>query len=362
MDIRVVGDPFSNSGYSKCCREMILALSLKHNVSLLWLKQDLSADVDDFDFLKSLVGKPSCAQVSLQILLPPSWGRFAKYNIGCFFYEATKLSKHWVDKCNQMDAIIAPSDFVKSVCLNSGVSVPVFVVRFPYVSKQVKQLIPGEDVKFLSVFQWGWRKGWNILLRSYWAEFMGVKDISLTIKTYLHVGGEEEMETIHQDCKSLILKCGLVGEELPTTNIICSVVGDDDIKRFYEQCDVFVLPTRGEGLGRIFMDAVNCGKPIVATNWSAHTEFLGDDFYKVDYHMCPYINSPIDYDRPLYPIDSMYAEPHCDSLMSQMRLVYNDLLQGNQRIVPLSNINCFTNENALEQFGNVIERLVDNVQ
>mmetsp|Transcript_36395 Transcript_36395/g.88151 ORF Transcript_36395/g.88151 Transcript_36395/m.88151 type:complete len:262 (+) Transcript_36395:825-1610(+) len=47
--------------------------------------------------------------------------------------------------------------------------------------------------------------------------------------------------------------------------------------RLYNSVDAFVLPSRGEGWGRPYMEAMAMGLPVIATNWSGPTEFVNED-------------------------------------------------------------------------------------
>ena len=53
-------------------------------------------------------------------------------------------------------------------------------------------------------------------------------------------------------------------------------VSDTVLASIYNCFDVFTLPTRGEGFGLPILEAMACGVPVVVTDYSAHTEWVGD--------------------------------------------------------------------------------------
>ncbi|HCN76520.1 MAG TPA: glycosyltransferase [Verrucomicrobiales bacterium] len=59
----------------------------------------------------------------------------------------------------------------------------------------------------------------------------------------------------------------LVKKHAPEEAVIfAGFVSNTELADYYRLCDVFVMPSRGEGFGIVFLEALACGKPVVAGN------------------------------------------------------------------------------------------------
>jgi glycosyltransferase involved in cell wall biosynthesis len=56
--------------------------------------------------------------------------------------------------------------------------------------------------------------------------------------------------------------------------IFRGIIGDDELMRYYHESTIFVMPSRFEGFGIVFLDAMACGKPVVAGNEDASVEVV----------------------------------------------------------------------------------------
>jgi len=337
MRIRVVGDPFSISGYSKHCREVMLALIRAGNNVSLQLRQMDKIGAGEFSgrkILEETVGVDNNPQASLQIMCPIFFEKVSPVNVGMFFYEADRLPSAWVEKCNQMDCIIAPSEFCREVYERSGVTVPVRVAHGVFTpllpTTEAPSIVessgadPG-SFKFFSVFQWGYRKGWDVLLRAYWSEFTREDNVALIIKTHGVDISDRSNQLLIGNIRDLKVACGLMAPDgksvvySPPVFLVFTGLSDSELARAYAETDCFVLPTRGEGWGRPYMEAASFEKPVIATDWSAHTEFLNNDnAYLIRSELEPCIYGAHDY----YPITSNYAAPSIGHLRQLMREVF----------------------------------------
>ncbi|NTW02340.1 MAG: glycosyltransferase family 4 protein, partial [Oscillochloris sp.] len=92
----------------------------------------------------------------------------------------------------------------------------------------------------------------------------------------------------------------------------------------YRSADCFVTATRGEGWGMPILEAMACGLPTIATNWSAQTEFMRDDIcYPVQVsRLIPAIA------KCPYYAGYQWADPDVEHLAHQMRFVYENQEQA----------------------------------
>jgi glycosyltransferase involved in cell wall biosynthesis len=47
---------------------------------------------------------------------------------------------------------------------------------------------------------------------------------------------------------------------------LAGYVADHELRAHYNLCDVFAMPSKGEGFGIVFLEALGCGKPVLAGN------------------------------------------------------------------------------------------------
>jgi glycosyltransferase involved in cell wall biosynthesis len=141
------------------------------------------------------------------------------------------------------------------------------------------KLVLGSEVKkgfvFLSIFKWEYRKGWDVLLKSYLKEFSKDDSVALYLLTNpYHTDG---------DFGNKILDFVENSEfEEPVSGwasvyVIDTHIAQSELPRVYKAADAFVLPSRGEGWGRPLVEAMSMSLPVIATNWSGPTEFLTED-------------------------------------------------------------------------------------
>lgn len=103
---------------------------------------------------------------------------------------------------------------------------------------------------------------------------------------YILVGSGDDEERI----KTLIRDNNLQGKV-----ILTGFIPHEEIVDYYNLCDVFVMPSQGEGFGIVFLEALACGKPVIAGNIDGSPEAVlnGELGFLVDPHNTSEIKAAI---------------------------------------------------------------------
>jgi hypothetical protein len=93
------------------------------------------------------------------------------------------------------------------------------------------------------------------------------------------------------------------------------------LPRLYASADAFVLPSRGEGWGRPYMEAMAMGVPTIGSRWSGNLDFMHDgNSWLVDGDVVPVPETAQGHSN-LYGGHSWF-EPSQESLVAALREVY----------------------------------------
>jgi glycosyltransferase involved in cell wall biosynthesis len=191
---------------------------------------------------------------------------------------------------HNMDQVWVPCDFNVETFASSGVNREKLVkmpeaIDVDLFRPDVDPLpLPGSrGFNFLSIFEWGRRKGWDALLLAFVQEFGPQEDVALILKTGAGGCGLDHMKQEAQDC---LKRLGRPQAIPPNVVFHRAYLPTEQLPRLYKAADAFALPSRGEGWGRPLMEAMLMGIPAIATRWSGPLEFMDDsNSWLVDYQL-----------------------------------------------------------------------------
>lgn len=242
--------------------------------------------------------------------IPNEFERKGQVNIGITAgIEVDRVTKEWLEKANQMDMIVVPSNHSKEVFekteykwLNkeSGqegvlkLARPIFVV--PHWVEEPSDSVP-LDLEFstktnlLFVGLWGPggfgedRKNVADLVRLFY-ETYGKKDESVGLVLKVSKGTFSD-EDYNSTLKSLNeIKQNFGNPKHCKVYLIHENLSDEQMWSLYKhpQISAYVTLSHGEGFGLPTLEAHTAGLPVVALKWSGHQDFLreGKGFLPVE--------------------------------------------------------------------------------
>ncbi|EDO9795502.1 glycosyltransferase [Campylobacter fetus] len=224
--------------------------------------------------------------------------------VALFFWEESKIPQNTIDELNaNYNAIIVSSYFIKKVLIDNGCTTTIKVVNIPIIEFKTKNpTVFHKDIKLFHISSCFPRKGADILLCAF-NELCKNNEFkfTLTIKTFYNP---------HNNIKQLLNS--LVDKKYQNrVNIIFDELSQDKILKLYEEADIIVLPTRGEGLNYPAIEGAISQKPIIATGYSAHTDFLDSFANYIDFN---YAKS----ESHVSSSYSVWANPSVKSLKEQI--------------------------------------------
>lgn len=329
--VLVRGPLLSQSGYGVHSRQIFKwLLSQGHDITCQVLPWGITPWYLNENSLNGLIGKimkcssPPETQVdySFQIQLPDEWDvGLAKKNFGVTAAVETNFcNPNWVVACNQMDGIIVPSNFTAGVLANSGqLSKKVHVIPESFPEEFEKDL---KKTKFLNskckhnFLLFGQltapdaaldRKNTANAIKWFCEKFEGRKDVGLVVKTNMGTNSTLDRRVSKRTLDNF-LKQARKGK-YPRVTLIHGNATNEELFDLY--CDEslvgLITATRGEGYGLPMIEAVACGLPVMATNWSGHKTFLKEkSWLPLDYKMSTIPAGRVD--NRIFMQNSMWAE------------------------------------------------------
>lgn len=253
------------------------------------------------------------------ITVPNEWQKVGKFNVGVTAgIETTLCHGDWIDGCNRMDLVLVSSQHGKTVFENSRFDIQDKrtgqVIRSVQLQTPVEVLMEGVDVEKyfpknmpgktfqkteLSTYLDTIPESYLYLVVGMWMQgVMGEdrKNIAYTTKMFLKTfSGVKSppalLLKVHQATTSLMDRERMVQyiNEIKSTvpeashlniYLLHGDLSDSQMNELYNHGKVKTLVsfTKGEGFGRPLLEFSVTGKPIIASGWSGHVDFLNKDF------------------------------------------------------------------------------------
>lgn len=195
------------------------------------------------------------------------------------FFEIDTLNPREVHHLNSCNYLFTASKWSKEVLLDNGVKVPVYVaplaVDTEIFKAPAKIKIDGGNYIFAHVGKWEHRKSHDFLLTAFEKAFDINDNVELWLLPHNMFLNEQEEKAWLNLVENNKLKDKIkIFNRLPTQYHLAEFI-------FYSDCGVFL--SRAEGWNNEILEFMALNKPVIATNYSAHTEYCNkENCYLVD--------------------------------------------------------------------------------
>jgi glycosyltransferase involved in cell wall biosynthesis len=254
----------------------------------------------------------------------------AALNILRTTFETDRLPEGWLPRLARFDEVWVPSQQNYRAFRRRGMPperlrvVPSCYDQDLYRPEGPRLQLPPElrgRFVFLSVFDWQLRKGWDLLLRGYCQEFSAGEPVGLLLKITRAHG--HTLPLVRAQADEVLAEFGQSLVHRPDIVLWDMSLGAREMAALYRSASAFVLPSRGEGWGRPYLEAMACGLPTIGTRHLGSDEFLADDnSFLVDASL---VTIPEAAAREIPPYRGhQWYEPDLMGLRRAMRRVFSD--------------------------------------
>lgn len=285
IEVKIHGVFYDASGYAKVNRNFAMALhDMGYQVKIdprRTLNQMKEGELKPIVALEKT--KLSKNYIQIDSVIPTFAETYnAKYKVLYSTIESYSVPKQFTDCCELYDEIWLTSPFSVEV-LKKYTNKPVYCVPagvdedlYTEYGEAFDLSGSTKDFVFLSVFGWGYRKGYDVLLRAYFDEFSDKDNVSLLIMSRYQSGNNRsQKEKIKTDIDKIQQE--FHGKKLPHVVRLGKVLSEEDMPKLYRACNSFVLLSRGEGSALPPVEASLCGLPVIMTNVSGQQMYLRPD-------------------------------------------------------------------------------------
>jgi glycosyltransferase involved in cell wall biosynthesis len=307
----VIASPVATqSGYGHHAREIITNI-IEHRgsewdvklVSLPWGHTPMTYPIST-DLQLRIIPLPLTEQpdIWIQVTVPNEFQPVGKYNVGVTAgTEGDVCNPDWIDKINQMQLTIVPSQFTKDVFVNTAAThnkpittniqvIPEYFDESVYNNTSVNETIHeldsiSESFAFLSVGHWLQgqagedRKNLSGLVHCFYTTYKDKKNAPALI---LKTSGATYSIMDRMEIEHKINQLGEMfkGHKLPNVYVLHGELTDAEMNALYNHAKVkaMISFTKAEGFGRPLLEFSTTSKPIIAPHYSGPADFLKKDF------------------------------------------------------------------------------------
>lgn len=271
------------SGYAKASRELLKRASVFAKIAISstapWDPKEPSEEIQAlYRFHRSLQVTPKAPRITF---LPPERWTQDGYRVIYTMMETEKVHKDMIALMNErFDECWVPTKWNAGTFERSGLKIPIFVMPLgvdpgiysPSVQPALPKamLMTGKDAGryelpkgflFISIFQPTFRKGYDVLVKTFEETFKNDPEAGLILGTTAYSLPPDEFPWKSMKSRIWALNTTYTEKQLAT---------------IYKACKVYVTASRGEGWNMPAQEAAAVGLPVIVPRTTVHPELVPD--------------------------------------------------------------------------------------
>ena len=265
--------PVNPLGYGVVGLNIVKELSKSSSVSLFPIGNPEVTTQEDATIIQECIKNQStfdpkapCLRVWHQHAMAEQIGNGLRCGLPIF--ELDTFNEKEIHHLNSLEKIFVCSEWAKGVIVNAigreedCCVAPLGVDRNIFFEDDTDT---GTETRFINIGKWEFRKGHDVLVEAFEKAFEPTDNVKLYMMNHNpFLSQEQEREWVD------LYKNSKMGEHV---EILPRVQTHQEVAQLIRQMDCGVFPSRAEGWNLEAIEMMACGKEVIITNYSAHTEF-----------------------------------------------------------------------------------------
>lgn len=269
--------PIGYTGYGYASLNILKVLVQHNNISLFPIGQPNVDNEEDSILVKKAISNgistpydATCVKIWHQFDLMSRIGK-GKY-VAFPFFEIDTMSTLEQYNLNFPDTILVSCNWAKNILLNNKIKqtieiVPLGVDTGVFSPKNIKK--NNDQYIFCTIGKWEKRKNHDTIIECFNKAFELNDKVELWLVTHNpFLSTEEEKYWLNLVSSSKLNNKIKVFPRLPSHSHIAEVIS-------YSDCGIYI--SRGEGWNMELLETMAMNKPVITSNYSAHTEYCNVD-------------------------------------------------------------------------------------
>jgi glycosyltransferase involved in cell wall biosynthesis len=321
--------PINQTGYGVASLNILKELSRDHSISLFPIGKPILDNQYDYELILSLYNNQTSSDIHSpyikiwhQFDLADHYGRGPYYAFP--FFELDTFNLREIKHMSVPDVLFITSKWAKEVISNNNIKTNTVVVPLGVdlsVFDYTKYNQPQKDkYVFLNIGKWEVRKGHDILYDVFKNAFPDETDVELWILA-------SEKTNSYSDTKQLDEWKKIYSQD-SRIKLFNGVDSHADIARLISSTDCGIYISRAEGWNLELLETMAMNKPVIATAYSAHTEFCN----QYNSYLINITETEKAIDNKAFIGQGNWAKignDQIDQTINYMRYVYNNRIKSN---------------------------------